>query len=90
VEQLHRRTRRALPYVNPDGVRRSPTEWSEAEAYGRMGIKSYAQPYAANEYGGARGRLPVFAADIRNRRAEGQCTKHQHAHGALSPGLMVR
>lgn len=55
----------------------------------RTGIMSFVQPYAANELGGAQRGLPLFAADVKAGRKEGHCTKHQHAHGALSPGLMV-
>jgi hypothetical protein len=38
-------------------------------------------------------QLPLFKADIAaatgKSKRKGDCTKHQHAHGALSPGIMV-
>ena len=90
IQKLHRRTRRALADAGPAGAHRSAAAWSEEEAYLRTGVQSFVQPYEANEHGGAWRGMPIFAADAKKGRKEGNCTKHQHAHGALSPGLMVR
>jgi hypothetical protein len=72
---------------------RRPELWSAEEAYYRTGVYSSAVPFETNEFGGALRRLPLFQADIASsagrRRQRGDCTKHQVAHGALSPGLMV-
>jgi hypothetical protein len=88
MTKLHAATRRELPQIRP------AREWTEEEAYYRTGVHSSGIPYVANDHGGALLQLPLFQADIaaaggRSKR-RGDCTKHQHAHGALSPGLMVR
>lgn len=86
---LLQRTRRVAP-----SAKRPAEAWQANEAYLRTGTYcSDAEP-ADNGLGGAHCRLPLFAADATRTRkgdAEGfDCTKHQNAQGAMSPGLWVR
>ena len=55
-----------------------------------MGVLSFVQPYKALEHGGAWHGLPSFATDTKKGRKDADCTKHQHAHSALSAVLVVR
>lgn len=55
------------------------------------GCSMAATPYVPSESGGYWHAMPMFSADAnRTFKGEDDCTKHKFAHGALSPGLMVR
>lgn len=85
---LLKRTRRVAP-----SHERPASAWQASEAYLRTGTYCSDSAPADNGLAGAHRRLPLFAADATRTKkgdAEGfDCTKHQNAQGAMSPGVWV-
>jgi hypothetical protein len=79
-------TRRRRPCAD-----HSAAEWKPEEAYLRTGVYcSDGFGYVSNELGGARQRLPLYAADAAKRKDVYECTKRRSSHSTIVPGVQVR